>query len=141
MCSRRRSIFDMTGVSHHAARMRGRDGSQPAPLRCLSGNMSKSCCHLCGCGHTRLFFWTSANISSRVVMFRWYESAMKEAHRPVVAHGLSSCHYAYGMATKNFRSWTNSDFRFNYIQRSLRPSLRRWSQPVIRPELSLAWAH
>jgi hypothetical protein len=67
--------------------------------------MSKSCCHLCGCGHTRLFFWTSANTSSRVVMFRWYESAMKGAHRPVVAHGLSSCHYAYGMATKNFRSW------------------------------------
>ncbi len=35
MCSCRRCIFDMAGVSHHAESLSGRDGSHPTPTALL----------------------------------------------------------------------------------------------------------
>jgi len=55
MCSAKRSILGIAGVSCQAARIRGSGGCQPAPTRERPGNISQSRFHSGGNGQTRSF--------------------------------------------------------------------------------------
>src|SRR5713101_4777659 len=54
MCSWRRTIFKIAGVSCHAARMSGNPGSQPAPTLLRFGSLSHNSFQRVGIGHTLL---------------------------------------------------------------------------------------